>query len=215
MAVPDVDGYADLYAGLEEVQADLARSPDVAGMRTIVERVHGSALERFDALVGEFAQTGGDETAYLEDLRAVLTATPYGQVYARPRPGSDDWVWAVTRGTPAGDWQPMEILTGQTAGAGEVSTGISVLDESNAIYVRALADVAEPSQEEAARVWEAIWAKVSERETTWTEGSADEVLREVVDTFYAGLTTGEETIDDIIAEIQEFRSAVAVASTAS
>jgi hypothetical protein len=215
MAVPDTDGYADLFAGLENAQADLVTSPDVADMRAIVERVHGSALDRFDALVQEFAQTSGDESAYLEDLRAVLTAIPYGDVFTRPYPGSDEWVWAANRGTPAADWQSMETLTGETAGAVDSTAEISVLDESNAIYVRALTDVAEPSQEEAAQVWEAIWAKVTERAATWTESSADEVLREVLDTFYAGLTTGEETIDDIIAEVQEFRSAVAAASAAS
>src|SRR5438128_3000892 len=100
MAMPDTEGYADLFAGLESAQADLVTSHDVADMRAVVERVHGGALDRFDALVAEFAQTGGDESAYLEDLRAVLTAIPYGDVLARPYPGSDEGVWAANRGTP-------------------------------------------------------------------------------------------------------------------
>lgn len=207
MAIPDVDGYADLFAGLENAQAELCACTTVAALREVVAAHHGT--ERFDELVRAFTELNGTgEDVFLDDLRSVLTAIPYGEVLARPVPGTEEWVWAARRDTPATDWQPLDTLSV----AAQDTHEFSVLDESNAIYVRVLAELGEPGPDEAGQVWQDIWAKVSDRAGSWTAESAAEVRSEVVDAFLAGLS-GEESIEDVIAELQEFRSVV-IAATA-
>ncbi|WP_370941861.1 hypothetical protein AB5J62_22405 [Amycolatopsis sp. cg5] len=205
MVIPDIDAYADLFAGLEgAAQAELAACSSVAELRGVVERYGG--VERFDDLVEVL---GGDPV--FEDLRAVLTAMPYGDVFARPAGSADEWVWAASRDAPAGDWQPFGTLaTGEDS---QVAAEISVLDESNAIYVRVLGELADPSPEEAGRVWEDIWTKVTAQAVDWTPDAGARIGQEVVDAFYQGLTA-EPTVEDLIQAVDGFAAEIRSIATA-
>ncbi|NBH06049.1 hypothetical protein [Amycolatopsis sp. SID8362] len=211
--IADIEAFADLFARLEEVQADLCTCSTVADMRTVVALNNSNSLDQFDALVATVS-AGEDEGTYLEDLRAALTAVPYGEVFARPvAAGSDEWLWAPTRDTPTTDWQPFDTMAAPSVADDEAAAEVSVMDESNAIYVRVLVELSNPSPEEANQAWEAIWTKVSHRAASWTPDAADEIQRAVVDDFYQSLAEEDASVDEVIAKLNDLAATIRAIAT--